>query len=211
MPETAQAMIGYAVRRLREALWTRVRSKVRLIWCVNAIRTNAGYETLGNSYDEQSSARFSQGVGATDQSLGVTGTLCRLPRSTSLRGMIGIARSAGRVGSTTSVANGSGGSVADGGVRHSAPAVYGDSSDTPAATAVDVYDVAMEDVPLPSLVMPDETAGADDSTASTSAKRSYLEQEARHVASITSLAAFAAQQTAARVDGLAREIEGVGK
>ena len=211
VPETAQAMIGYAVRRLREALWTRVRSKVRLIWCVNAIRTNAGYETLGNSYDEQSSARFSQGVGATDQSLGVTGTLCRLPRSTSLRGMIGIARSAGRVGSTTSVANGSGGSVADGGVRHSAPAVYGDSSDTPAATAVDVYDVAMEDVPLPSLVMPDETAGADDSTASTSAKRSYLEQEARHVASITSLAAFAAQQTAARVDGLAREIEGVGK
>ena len=38
-----------------------------------------------------------------------------------------------------------------------------------------------------------------------------MEQEARHVASITSLAAFAAQQTAARVDGLAREIEGVGK
>ena len=58
-------------------------------------------------------ARFSQGVGATDQSLGVTGTLCRLPRSTSLRGMIGIARSAGRVGSTTSVARGSDGSVAE--------------------------------------------------------------------------------------------------
>ena len=125
--------------------------------------------------------------------------------------MIGAARNAGRVGSTTSVASGSGGSFADVGTRRSAPAVYGDSSDTPAATAVDVYDVAMEDVPLPSLVMSDETAGADDSTSSTSAKRSYLEQEARHVASVTSLAAFAAQQTAARVDGLAREIEGVGK
>ena len=63
---------------------------------------------------------------------------------------------------TPSVASGSGGSVDDVGTRRSAPAVYGDSSDTPAATAVDVYDVAMEDVPLPSLVMSDETAGADD-------------------------------------------------
>ena len=41
VPETAEAMNGDAVRRLREALWTRVRSKIRLIWCVNAIRTNA--------------------------------------------------------------------------------------------------------------------------------------------------------------------------
>jgi hypothetical protein len=75
---------------------------------------------------------------------------------------------------------------------------------------LDVYDVAMENVPLPSLVTSDESdVGLDgENGADSSAKRRYLEEEARHVASIASLAAFAAQQTAARVDGLAREIDG---
>ena len=210
VPETAEAMIGYAVRRLREALWTRVRSKIRLIWCVNAIRTNAGYETLGNSYDD-ASARFSQG---RRRDRPVTeerdaASLTALHESTRDDRRRGECRP-GRFDDERREEAGADPSSASA-LRHSAPAVYGDSSDAPAATAVDVYDVAMEDVPLPSLVMPDETAGADDSTSSTSGKRSNLEQEARHVASVTSLAAFAAQQTAARVDGLAREIEGVGK
>ena len=49
VPETALAMVGYAVARLRVALWKRVAEKVRLIAAVNAIRTNAGFDTLGDA------------------------------------------------------------------------------------------------------------------------------------------------------------------
>ena len=42
-------MVGYAVARLRVALWKRVAEKVRLIAAVNAIRTNAGFDTLGDA------------------------------------------------------------------------------------------------------------------------------------------------------------------
>lgn len=206
VPETADAMIGYAVRRLRQALWSRVRSKIRLIWCVNAIRQNAGYETLGNSYRDVS-IRISQNGGENDRTtLRTMRTAYHVSRvgAKGLRGIIGI----GRVGSSASPGRGC---APDGGVRHSAPAGYGDSDDARVApTALDVYDVAMENVPLPSLVTSDESdVGVDgEGCADSSAKRRYLEEEARHVASIASLAAFAAQQTAARVDGLAREIDG---
>ena len=206
VPETADAMIGYAVRRLRQALWSRVRSKIRLIWCVNAIRQNAGYETLGNSYRDVS-IRIAQNGGENDRTtLRTMRTAYHVSRvgAEGLRGIIGI----GRVGSSSSPGRGC---APDGGVRHSAPAGYGGSDDARVApTALDVYDVAMENVPLPSLVTSDESdVGLDgEGCADSSAKRRYLEEEARHVASIASLAAFAAQQTAARVDGLAREIDG---
>jgi hypothetical protein len=162
---------------------------------------------LGNSYRDVS-IRISQNGGENDRTtLRTMMTAYHVSRlgAEGLRGIIGI----GRVGSSASPGRGC---APDGGVRHSAPAAgHGGSDDARVApTALDVYDVAMENVPLPSLVTSDESdVGVDgEGCADSSAKRRYLEEEARHVASIASLAAFAAQQTAARVDGLAREIDG---
>ena len=54
VPETAEAMVGYAVRRLRIALWKRVKQKVCLIKCANAFRKAAGLPTFGEAMAEQS-------------------------------------------------------------------------------------------------------------------------------------------------------------
>ena len=53
VPETARAMTGYAVKRMRVALWKRVRAKKTFIACVNAIRTEAGYDVLSVAIDKE--------------------------------------------------------------------------------------------------------------------------------------------------------------
>ena len=54
VPETAEAMVGYSVKRLRVALWKRVKQKVTLIFACNAFRKAAGMEPMGVANAERS-------------------------------------------------------------------------------------------------------------------------------------------------------------
>ena len=54
VPETAEAMVGYSVKRLRVSLWKRVKQKVTLITVCNAFRTNVGMDTIATANMERS-------------------------------------------------------------------------------------------------------------------------------------------------------------
>jgi len=67
VPETADAMLGFAVKRLRIALWKRVKTQVLLIGCANTIKVAAGMGRLSTGFGSSrrsTNALHSLGSGA---------------------------------------------------------------------------------------------------------------------------------------------------
>jgi hypothetical protein len=196
VPETARAMTGYAVKRMRVALWKRVRAKKTFIACVNAIRTEAGYDVLSVAIDKERGVD-TRGCAGADAGADSDSTTMKQkppppPRSGGSRG--GILRAGSFSAATTTTT----------------------SSSTKTATS---EPETHPDVPLPAFLSPrrrrlDDGGGAGEmkpsefydlgvesarapyltDASSDAALGMYYRHEVEYATSLTSLCAYAAQR-----------------
>lgn len=185
VPETAEAMVGYAVKRLRVALWKRVKQKVTFITACNAFRTSIGLETIGTVRENS------------------------LRGAKSLRGLAGgggLGSPLRTVRSFRNLAGGGGGG--GGGAGGAAGAAKGDapglvrsaSKENLFVSPTEFFELGMESVQVPYL---------EEDETNSKAKKKYIKQEVHHASSVMSIAAFATQQMLQRLDNPALDVNDV--
>ena len=209
VPETARAMVGYAVARLRVALWKRVAEKVRFIAAVNAIRTNAGFDTLG---DADAAKREAARVSSASARLSLSSPTSRTSfaaryRAADCADHLALARSfsaQNRIGglpvatvAEANVATGAGHPMDDDylpvGANH-----RGVHSDAPSPLAF--FDAAAGAAGGASRFGDSSTMDVEDDPEANDARLGWVRREVRNATATSAAAAAAAQLVLARLD-----------
>jgi len=175
VPQTAEAMVGYAVKRMRVALWKRVKQKVILISAVNALREVIGMEPLSRARPERayrSNVLFTASADDLSQSQGGAAE-----EEGSLRGGVNLMPRLSMPGMPP---------------RKSRE--HMDDKPHSSGGSMHFFELGMEKVHVPYLEEDENISRA---------KHKYVRQELHHATSVMSIAAFTTQQMLSRLENTA--------